>query len=99
MTLSQYLDNIAQRYALGNATEHTFRGVWYMPAPVVSFIVRAVDEVLKTEFGLPSGLADISKVKKSAHPRQALNFWLQRPRGGDALGAKIWISIFRINIK
>ncbi len=39
------------------------RGVWYTPAPVVSFIVRAVDEVLKTEFGLPSGLADTSKVK------------------------------------
>lgn len=28
------------------------RGVWYTPAPVVSFIVRSVDEVLKTEFGL-----------------------------------------------
>jgi predicted helicase len=39
------------------------RGVWYTPAPVVSFIVRAVDDVLKTEFGLPSGLADTSKVK------------------------------------
>ncbi|QHV99404.1 type ISP restriction/modification enzyme [Spirosoma endbachense] len=37
------------------------RGVWYTPAPVVSFIVRAVDDVLKTEFGLPSGLADTSK--------------------------------------
>lgn len=39
------------------------RGVWYTPAPVVSFIVRAVDEILKTEFGLPMGLADTSKVK------------------------------------
>ena len=37
------------------------RGVWYTPAPVVNFIVRAVDEVLKTEFGLPQGLADTSK--------------------------------------
>ena len=37
------------------------RGVWYTPEPVVDFIVRAVDEVLKTEFGLPEGLADTSK--------------------------------------
>lgn len=39
------------------------RGVWYTPEPVVNFIVRAVDEVLQTEFGLKDGLADISKVK------------------------------------
>ncbi|WP_416915662.1 MAG: type ISP restriction/modification enzyme [Roseicyclus sp.] len=38
------------------------RGVWYTPEPVVNFIVRAVDEVLQTEFGLPMGLADTSKV-------------------------------------
>ncbi|WGK68273.1 DUF559 domain-containing protein [Candidatus Haliotispira prima] len=37
------------------------RGVWYTPAPVVRFIVRAVDDILKTEFGLPQGLADNSK--------------------------------------
>ena len=38
------------------------RGVWYTPEPVVNFIVRAVDEVLKTHFDLPEGLADTSKV-------------------------------------
>ncbi|NCB84819.1 MAG: DNA methyltransferase [Bacteroidia bacterium] len=37
------------------------RGVWYTPAPVVNFIVRAVDDILKTEFDLPHGLADTSK--------------------------------------
>jgi len=37
------------------------RGVWYTPAPVVHFIVRAVDDILKTEFDLPQGLADNSK--------------------------------------
>jgi predicted helicase len=37
------------------------RGVWYTPQPVVNFIVRAVDDILKTEFGLPQGLADTSK--------------------------------------
>ena len=39
------------------------RGVWYTPQPVVNFIVRAVDDILKTEFNLPQGLADTSKIK------------------------------------
>lgn len=36
------------------------RGVWYTPQPIVNFIVRAVDDILKTEFDLPQGLADTS---------------------------------------
>jgi predicted helicase len=39
------------------------RGVWYTPQPVVNFIVRAVDDILKTEFNLPQGLADTSKTR------------------------------------
>lgn len=39
------------------------RGVWYTPQPVVNFIVRAVDDILKDEFGLFKGLADNSKTK------------------------------------
>ncbi|MCL1892900.1 MAG: N-6 DNA methylase [Holophagaceae bacterium] len=39
------------------------RGVWYTPKPVVKFIVSAVDEILKTEFKLPKGLADSSKIR------------------------------------
>lgn len=41
--------------------ERKKRGVWYTPEPVVNFIVRAVDEILKTEFNLASGLADTAK--------------------------------------
>ncbi len=37
-------------------------GVYYTPQPVVNYIVRAVDEILRTEFALPMGLADTSKV-------------------------------------
>ena len=60
------------------------RGVWYTPAPVVNFIVRAVDDILKTEFGLSQGLADTSKttitvnengkqIKKDVHRVQILD--------------------------
>ena len=38
-------------------------GVYYTPQPVVEFIVRAVDDILRTEFNLPMGLADTSKVE------------------------------------
>jgi predicted helicase len=34
------------------------RGVFYTPKPVVSFIVRSVDEILRMEFALEDGLAD-----------------------------------------
>jgi predicted helicase len=39
------------------------RGVYYTPEPVVSYIVRSVDNILKDKFKLKSGLADKSKVK------------------------------------
>ena len=38
-------------------------GVYYTPQPVVEFIVRAVDDILRSDFGLPMGLADTSKVE------------------------------------
>ncbi|OAV75974.1 putative helicase [Bacteroidales bacterium Barb7] len=46
------------------------RGVWYTPAPVVNFIVRAVDDILKTEFDLPQGLADTSKAQIKTADKQ-----------------------------
>ena len=39
------------------------RGVYYTPCPVVKFIVSAVDNILKTEFNLPHGLADDTTIK------------------------------------
>jgi len=33
-------------------------GAFYTPQPAVEFIVRAVDEVLRSRFGLPMGIAD-----------------------------------------
>ena len=34
------------------------RGVYYTPEPVVSYIVRSVDSLLKTHFNCPNGLAE-----------------------------------------
>jgi predicted helicase len=37
------------------------RGVYYTPEPVVSYIVRSVDHILRTQFDCPGGLADTSQ--------------------------------------
>jgi predicted helicase len=44
-----------------NAALRKSRGVYYTPEPVVSFIVRSVDAILKDRFDLPLGLADNAK--------------------------------------
>lgn len=47
------------------------RGVYYTPQPVVNFIVRAVDSILKTEFGLADGLAS-EKTKTVKYMREKI---------------------------
>ncbi len=38
------------------------RGVYYTPPPIVNFIVRGVDDILKDSFNIPQGLADHNRV-------------------------------------
>src|SRR5207245_2771531 len=56
------------------------RGVFFTPRPVVSFIVRSVDEILRKEFGLADGLADTATWGEMAkrHPD------LKIPKGAKA---------------
>ena len=54
-----FYEDFLQEY---DAAERKKMGVFYTPLPVVRFIVRAIDDVLKKEFGL-NGLADSSKVE------------------------------------
>lgn len=48
------------------------RGVFYTPRPVVSYIVRSVDQLLRTEFGLVDGLADTTTWGEMAKRRKEL---------------------------
>ena len=57
------------------------RGVYYTPEPVVSYIVRSVDTILKKDFKLHNGLADASKVK------------IKRPRKSNKKGETIYDTI------
>lgn len=38
------------------------RGVYYTPPPIVNFIVRAIDDILKDTFAIKDGLADHNRV-------------------------------------
>ncbi|MBL8687277.1 MAG: N-6 DNA methylase, partial [Alphaproteobacteria bacterium] len=38
------------------------RGIYYTPPPVVNFIIRAIQDILKKTFGIAAGLADHQKV-------------------------------------
>lgn len=49
------------------------RGVYYTPEPVVSYIVRSVDLILKYQFKLKKGLADSSKINEITHKVQILD--------------------------
>jgi predicted helicase len=40
------------------------RGVYYTPEPIVSYIVRSVDALLKSDFGLSDGLSDATEIQQ-----------------------------------
>lgn len=50
-----FYETFLAEYAPGRRVE---RGVYYTPQPVISYIVRSVDALLKTKLGKPDGLAD-----------------------------------------
>ena len=55
------------------------RGVYYTPEPVVSYIVRSVDRLLRDRFGLVDGLADTATVT------------VERPDGEPETGPRVLI--------
>ncbi|MBE0494505.1 MAG: N-6 DNA methylase, partial [Thiomicrospira sp.] len=71
------------------------RGVWYTPEPVVSFIVRAVDDILKTKFGLKDGLADTSKTTIQVDAQSADQSSKISKKDGKLVGSK---EIHRVQI-
>src|SRR3989344_5590295 len=48
-------------------------GAYYTPLPVVNFIVRSVDHILKKDFGLAQGLAYTAKLPDGKHKVQVLD--------------------------
>jgi hypothetical protein len=70
-----------------DAKQRIQRGVFYTPRPVVSYIVRSVDELLRTEFGLEDDLADTTTWGELARRHKNLNV----PEGVDPRQAFVQI--------
>ena len=88
-----FYETFLQKY---NPGKRKSRGVWYTPEPVVNFIVRAVDEVLKQEFGLPLGLADTSKVTIDCKPDQYEP--TKTPEGQSVTHATVKKEVHRVQL-
>jgi predicted helicase len=56
-----------------DAKKRMQRGVFYTPRPVVSYIVRSVDELLRFEFALADGLADTTTWGEMAKLHEGLH--------------------------
>nr|MBL0708816.1 N-6 DNA methylase [Sulfurimonas sp.] len=70
------------------------RGVWYTPQSVVSFIVRACDEVLKDEFGLEDGLTCEDKIKIQIDAKDTI----YTKKGEKAKNQKVEIETHKVQI-
>lgn len=69
-TVIHFYENFLEAY---DKTQKVDRGVFYTPQPVVNFIVKAVDTLLKNDFGYTDGLAstDTKTIKGFRHSRKA----------------------------
>ena len=61
-------------FATYNPKIRKMRGEYYTPVPVVSYIVRSIDCLLKDRFKCPSGLADTTTVKRKGEDGQVREF-------------------------
>jgi hypothetical protein len=57
MTIQQYIDSINQRYKLGNATEHTFRGDLQTLLESLVPDIRATNEPKRQSCGAPEKIS------------------------------------------
>ena len=62
-TRIQYVHFYETFLAAYDPTERKRRGVYYTPEPVISYIVRSVDNLLRERFQCPDGLADFGKAR------------------------------------
>jgi type I restriction-modification system DNA methylase subunit len=74
-----------------NAMTKKSRGVYYTPPPIVNFIVRTIDDILKDAFKIKDGLADNRRVTVLDFARGTGTFLLEvssRISAGQTPGAR-----------
>ncbi len=74
------------------------RGVYYTPEPVVSYIVRSVDRLLRSRFGLADGLADTAATV-DAEGRPSPRVLILDPAAGTGTFLREAVSLIRSTIE
>ena len=78
------------------------RGVFYTPEPVVSYIVRSVDKLLRDKFDLADGLADTSMIKLEDHdgaPHMSPRVLVLDPAAGTGSFLREVVSVIRTDLE
>lgn len=78
------------------------RGVYYTPEPVVSYIVRSVDHLLRDRFGLADGLADTATVtteRPDGKPETSPRVLILDPAAGTGTFLREAIATIRTTIE
>jgi hypothetical protein len=64
------------------------RGVYYTPPPIVNFIVRAIDDILRDSFGIRDGLATTSVSPCSISPAALVRFCWRCSSASSTISAR-----------
>lgn len=72
-------------------------GAYYTPLPIANFIVRHVDSLLKSEFGIAKGLADAAKVSYTVEDGQ-IRQYRDRATGRQRKAKSQDLEIHRVQI-
>ena len=78
------------------------RGVYYTPEPVVSYIVRSVDRVLRESFGLEDGLADTATIAErgpEGQPKASPRVLILDPAAGTGTFLRETVATIRATIE
>ncbi|MFF2675427.1 type ISP restriction/modification enzyme [Arthrobacter koreensis] len=79
-----------------DAGQRKARGAYYTPTPVVRFIIRAVDDVLKNDLGIPEGLSDSSKKQIVVQTQPGL----ARKPGNikKTMSTQSWVEVHKVQV-
>ena len=78
------------------------RGVYYTPEPVVSYIVRSVDRILRESFGLGDGLADTETIIErgpEGQPKASPRVLILDPAAGTGTFLRETVATIRATIE
>ena len=78
------------------------RGVYYTPEPVVSYIVRSVDRILRERFGLGDGLADTATITErdpEGQPKASPRVLILDPAAGTGTFLRETVATIRATVE